>query len=223
VASSRPKTAAIIPAYNEASTVGDVVRVVASSSLVDEVLVISDGSTDDTAAQARAAGAHLVHELPRRGGKGSAMLHGVTHTDAPMVVFFDADLKGLTSDHVERLLLPVLSGARSMNIGLRDRGPWLTRLSRHLPLISGERALKREVFERIPPEFLQGFMVEAAMNYACRSRGLRYGAVVMPGLTIRHKYEKVGVKKACGEYLWMFAEVCKAMFVVRIAHLFKQF
>jgi len=110
-----------------------------------------------------------------------------------------------------------------MNVGLRDRGPWRTRLSRHLPLISGERALRREIVEHIPPEFVQGFMVEAALNYSCRSRKLRYGTVVMPGLTIRHKYEKVGMKKAFGQYVGMFAQVLKAMIAVRIAHLFKQF
>lgn len=219
----RSRTAAIIPAYNEEATIGEVVAAVAASPLVDEVIVISDGSTDHTAEIARGAGAHLVHELPRRGGKGAAMLHGVTHTDAPIIAFFDADLKGLTPDHVERLMLPVLSGAKAMNVGLRDRGPWRTRLSRRLPLISGERALRREVIERIPPEFVQGFMVEAALNYSCRSRKLRYGTVVMPGLMIRHKYEKVGMKKAFGEYVRMFAQVLKAMIVVRVAHLFKQF
>lgn len=219
----RAKTAAIIPAYNEELTVGDVVSAVVASPLVDEVIVISDGSTDQTAERARAAGATLVHELPRRGGKGAALLHGVTHTDAPIIAFFDSDLKGLRPDHVERLILPVLSGAKAMNVGLRDRGPWKTSLTKRLPLISGERALKREVIERIPPEYLQGFMVEAAMNYYCRSRKLRYGTVLMPGLMIRHKYEKVGMKKALWQYVHMFAQVFKAMLIVRIARLFKRF
>jgi len=105
--SHRPPTAAIIPAYNEEETIRDVVAAVVASPLVDQVIVISDGSTDRTAEIARGAGAHLVHELPRRGGKGAAMLHGITHTDAPIIAFFDADLKGLNPDHVERLMLPV--------------------------------------------------------------------------------------------------------------------
>lgn len=215
--------AAIVPAYNEQETIGPVVRVLVASPLVQEVIVISDGSTDRTAEVAKTAGADLVRQLPIKSGKGAAMLHGVTVTRAPVIVFFDADLRGLTEDHVERLLLPVLSGSRAMNVGLRDKGPLLTRFIRYLPLIGGERAMHREVIERVPPQFLQGFMVESALNYYCRSRRLRYGGVKLEGLSMRRKFEKVGVARSVREYLHMTWQIVKAMLIVRIARLFKRF
>lgn len=215
--------AAIVPAYNEQETIASVVRTLASSPLIGEVIVISDGSTDRTAEVAKSAGADLVRQLPIKGGKGAAMLHGVTVTKAPVIVFFDADLRGLTEDHVERLLLPVLSGARSMNVGLRDKGPLLTPFIRFLPLIGGERAMRREVIERVPPQFLQGFMAESALNYHCRSRRLHYGGVNLEGLSMRRKFEKVGVAKSIREYLHMTWQIVKAMTVVRIARLMKKF
>ncbi len=105
---NRPTVAAIIPAYNEEATIAGVVGPLASSKLIDSVLVISDGSTDKTAQRAQAAGAR-VHSLSQQKGKGEAMRYGVRHTNADVLVFFDADLMGLDPVHVERLLLPVLT------------------------------------------------------------------------------------------------------------------
>lgn len=219
---SEPRIAAIVPAFNEEITIGSVVEVLLRSPLLSEVLVISDGSTDHTAQLARAAGAR-VHEIPRKGGKGEAMLHALTHTTAPIVAFFDADLRGLTVEHVERLVRPVLGGSRVMNVALRDRGKCLTALTRHLPLIAGERALRRNVIENVPAEFLHGFMVEAALNYYCRAHGFPYGAVELRGLSMRRKYEKVGWLRAVLQYVRMFYQVAKAMAIVRIAHIRRKF
>ena len=66
-------------------------------------------------------------------------------------------------------------------------------------------------------------MVESALNFYCRSRKLRYSTVMLPGLTIRKKYQKVGVRKALFEYLRMGYQIAKAMMLVRIAYLLKQF
>lgn len=106
-----------------------------------------------------------------------------------------------------------------MNVGLRDRGSVWTPLTRHLPLISGERALRRNVFERLAPEHIQGFMVESAMNEGCRAHREQYGSVTLPGLTIRRKYEKIGLRKALGGYVRMFGQVGLAIVIVRVARL----
>jgi len=104
-----------------------------------------------------------------------------------------------------------------MNCGLRDRGA-LTPLTSRLPLISGERAMPRDVIERIPPHLLRGFRLEAALNYFCRMNGLPYGAIPMPGLTMRRKYQKVGWKKGLVQYARMTGQVVSAMVSVRLAH-----
>ncbi|MEK7665734.1 MAG: glycosyltransferase [Patescibacteria group bacterium] len=208
------KVTAIIPAFNEEETIADVVAVLCDSSLVQDVIVVSDGSSDRTVARARSAGAK-VFDLPVNQGKGASMLYGLSQTDAQIILFADADLRGFTAGHVEQLVRPVLSGARFMNIGLRDRG-WLTPFTAYLPLISGERVLRRQVMESISPRALQGYMIESALNYSCRSRKLRYGAVTLHGLSIRRKYEKVGWLRAIPQYIKMSFEIIKAMVVVRV-------
>mgnify|MGYP001415364370 FL=1 len=60
---------AIIPAYNEEKTIGGVLRTIKSVSLITEIIVISDGSTDGTAQIARNYGAHVI-ELSENIGKG---------------------------------------------------------------------------------------------------------------------------------------------------------
>lgn len=220
---STRQVSAIIAAYNEEPTIGPIVETLVSSKLFRDVIVISDGSTDQTAEAARAAGATMVHQFPWKHGKGSAMLHGVAHTDAPMLFFLDADLKGLTVEHLKRLLKPVTSGKLAMSVGIRDRGFFLMKLAAHLPLIGGERVMNRRVFEDIPDRFLQGFMVEGALNYYCRSHKLPYGTVELPGLHIRRKMQKVGFWKGLNEYVHMSYQVWRAFVIVRIARLRGEF
>lgn len=212
------KIAAIVPAYNEEKTIGGVVRALVSSKTFSEVVVISDGSTDRTAEEARKAGATLVHELPRRSGKGAAMQHGITHTDSPLIFFCDADLLGLNKKHIADVLAPVLRGDRVMNVGIRDRGRLMMKISAHLPLIGGERALYRHILEGIPDRYLRGFMVESALNYYCRINKLKYGTAPLYGLHIRHKYDKVGWVRGIGQYFKMAFQIVKAILTVRIAH-----
>ncbi|HBK34110.1 TPA: glycosyl transferase family 2 [Candidatus Uhrbacteria bacterium] len=214
--------AAIVPAYNEAQTIKEVVRVLRVSSLLSEVIVVSDGSTDMTASYARESGA-TVYELPHNRGKGGAMRYGVTKTKAEIIIFFDADLIGLTVEHIEQLVRPVLEGSLAMCVGLRDRGVWFRILGPRLPLISGERAMKREVIEQIPERFLRRFMVEASINYFCRTRAYAYGTVFLSSLTIRRKCQKVGILHGVKGYLLMIGQIIFAMVTVRLARIFHQF
>lgn len=209
--------AAVVAAYNEAQTIGQVVKTLVQSGFFREVIVISDGSSDRTAEIAKEAGADMVHNLPWKHGKGAAILHGVAHTDAPLLFFCDADLRGLTVEHIGRVLEPVLSGRLAMCVGLRDRGKLMMKIAHHLPLIGGERALRRNIFEAIPDKYLQGFMLETSLNYYCRMQKLPYGTVELKGLHIRRKMQKVGFVRGLCEYIGMAYQVLRAAIIIRQA------
>ncbi len=216
------KIAAIVPAFNEEATIGNVVQALKDSGVFSDVIVVSDGSTDKTEEVARHAGA-VCYEIPRNRGKGQAMQHGIAHTDAQIIFFADADLYGFKKEHMEAVLAPVLSGEAAMSVGIRDRGPFLMRAAMYLPLIGGERALLRNVFEHVPDKFLKGFMVEAALNYHAGRHKLKIKRVPMPGVTIKRKMQKVGFIRGLWGYIAMIWQIVKAMVWVRLGGLGKNY
>ena len=156
---------------------------------VDEVIVVDNNSRDRTGDAARRAGARVV--LERTPGKGEAMRTGVRSTDAEVVVFLDADLIGLTSAHVEELVDAVRSGSAAMSCGLFDRGPLLNPVFLDaLPILTGQRAMRRELFESLHATELRGWRVEAALNSLVDQQALPVHAFVCEGLWHRTKEEK---------------------------------
>lgn len=183
------RVAVIIPAYNEAVTVGAVVAASRAARFVDEVIVVDDGSTDETVAAASAHGARTIRGNHR--GKGEAMLAGGRASDADVVVFLDADLTGLRPHHVDRLAEPVLRGEAAMAVGLFDRGPYLNPIFlRLLPRLTGERALRRELLLSLDPASIRGYRVEAGLNSHVARHSGRVHAFVLDGVFHRTKEQK---------------------------------
>jgi glucosyl-3-phosphoglycerate synthase len=101
----------IIPAKNEAATIGAVLDAVTHhAGLVNELLVVNDHSNDDTAAVADHHGAKVLN-LTGPSGKGEAMGAGLDAASSEIVVFLDADVLSTTTDFVPRLIQPLLERA----------------------------------------------------------------------------------------------------------------
>ncbi len=99
----------IIPAYNEEKTVAKVVGVVKSLNYIKEVIVVNDGSSDQTAQKALDAGAMVINH-PKNKGKGAAIKTGFKNSKGDIVVFLDADLQNLTKNQVNNIITPIMSG-----------------------------------------------------------------------------------------------------------------
>jgi glucosyl-3-phosphoglycerate synthase len=114
------RVSVVLPALNEQATVGRIVRVIRRElverrHLVDELVVVDSGSTDDTIAVAQAAGADVVRRedvlshLPPRPGKGEVLWRSLAATTGDVVAFVDSDLSDFTSTFVTGLIGPLLS------------------------------------------------------------------------------------------------------------------
>ena len=112
------KIIAAIPAYNEGTTIGSVV--LKARQFASEVVVIDDGSTDDTAETAALAGAHVIRHA-RNLGKGMAVRSGWLYArerDLGAFVLLDGDHQHDPRD-IPRLVEPVLSGDADVVLGVR--------------------------------------------------------------------------------------------------------
>jgi polyisoprenyl-phosphate glycosyltransferase len=210
------RIAAIVPAFNEGATLLEVLSVLTATPSIAEVLVVSDGSTDDTVEIARSLGLRTIH-LRQNQGKGRAMEIGVAHTDAEVLLFVDADILNLTVDLIQRLIEPVLSGRSDMNVGIRHRGRPLNAIQdRTGPLLSGIRCLRREIFEAVPDSHLEGFAVETGLNWACRELGCRTTTTVMYNLKHLVKEKKRGLVQGLYARCRMFTAVFGAYMVLQL-------
>ena len=186
-----PAVSVVIPASNEASTVGDTVRAIAAALRPiaggHEIRVVDDGSTDGTATEAEAAGAD-VHPLPRNRGKGEALRAGLDRARGGVLLLLDADL-GASAGEAARLLEPVLAGAADMTVAVfpkRSGGGggfglvlrlarWGLRRAGASPMqapLSGQRALTREAWARIG-RLDTRFGIEMGLNLDAARLGLR--------------------------------------------------
>ena len=132
----KPLLAAIIPTYNEALNVSGVLGVLHDTTIIDEIILVDDGSRDYTVEILRQAAAVdpririILHDKNR--GKGQAIFDGWSATAAPVILLLDADLKNLTPDHIEALASPVVDRQTDMTLGLFQGGHLSTDLSHWL-------------------------------------------------------------------------------------------
>ncbi len=191
----------IIPCLNEETSVGECVRKalawLSGSSFSGEVLVVNNGSTDGTAAAARAAGARVIAE-PRR-GKGNAFRTGVRESRGRFIVMSDGDGTYDLSD-LDPVVRPLEDGY-DMVIGNRLEGemerqamPWLHRRignplfvalirvitrQRFGDVLSGLRSFTREAWETMSP-VAAGFELESEICLRAGRNGMRVAEVPVP-------------------------------------------
>lgn len=220
---SQPRVAAIVPAYNEAGRVADVLEAISQARTVTEIICVTDGCTDNSAEEVakwiahRPAGAIPAHlfALEKNLGKGGAMAHGAHRTDAEVLLFLDADLIGLLPSQVDEMLAPCLraDAPADMVLGLFGAirggalGWWLSWCHRATPSITGQRAIRREVFLAVPGLTRSRFGVEAAITRHVHNEKLRVAYVYLHAVTHPIKEEKLGFVRGFRNRARMYSDI----------------
>ncbi len=140
------------------------------------------------------------------------MAAGFAATDCPVVIFLDADLVGLHPPHIEHILAPVLADEADMAIGVFRGGRAWTDLSQILvPYISGQRALRREVFASLaqPGEVRSG--IEVLLTHHARRQKYRVAHVPIEGVTHTMKEEKLGFARGALARARMYYEIARVL------------
>lgn len=184
----------LIPAFNEEKLIVETVKAALAMPGIDEVVVIDDGSEDETAFVAYDAGARVI-QLDQNSGKGAAMNKGVAETEADVFLIIDADL-GESAKETYRLLEPILAGHADMSIAIMKApaghkggfgfvlklAKWAIRKLGGMEVtapISGQRAIRKELIDAIGG-FEKGFGVETALTIDALRKGFNIVEVPLP-------------------------------------------
>ena len=201
---------AIIPAFNEEHNIGAVLDTLTVSPLISEIVVVSDGSEDNTVSVASAYEEVRVIELLDNRGKGGAVKAGLENSGGDIILILDADLIGLKEEHINALLQPVTSGRTKMTTGLFEKGRPVTDLAQKVaPFLSGQRVLQRELLENISDMDLSRFGIEVALQRYVEEHAVENELVQLPLLSHVMKEEKLGFWKGITARVKMYWEIIR--------------
>jgi glycosyltransferase involved in cell wall biosynthesis len=207
---------AVVPAYNEEDRIATVLETLGQVPLITDIIVVDDGSTDRTGDVV--AGFQKVRCLRNavNQGKGFAMDGGVQASDGDIVFFCDADLEGLDPGIVGEIIRPVIDGEYDMFVGARKHSANI--IARAFVFLetkwgiyptTGQRALRKELWQRLPDRYKRNFRAEVGLNYIARRSGRGLG---FKKFSYGHhkKEKKFGILKGLGVKSKMYANVLGA-------------
>ena len=199
---------AIICAFNEEKTVRDVISSVAKSKIFNEIIVINDGSTDDTKriiSECKNTFKIIDIHLSENKGKGYAMAIGVEKSISEIIVFIDADLTELSSIYIanplNQLILPIQNNEADMVLGQ----PYVTILNYKVnpfKSLTGERSVKREdIWPLLEKMKDSEFGVETLINLYYQATGKTVKHVLLAELDHLSKFNKTSPLSAAKQYI----------------------
>ena len=198
----------LIPALNEAKTIANVVKV-ASDAGFKNILVISDGSSDETAQLARTAGAEVLELYPNR-GKGGAVKAGALKASTAYVLLLDADLLNLKVQHLKAMLEPVLQKRADTTAGLFVGGGIITDFgNRATPQWSGQRVIPRATILAAKDLETAGYGIEIAINDQIASENLRLEYIDLVGVSQVIKEQKLGLVAGIARRIKMYWQILR--------------
>ncbi|MDD4363223.1 MAG: glycosyltransferase family 2 protein [Atribacterota bacterium] len=201
----------IIPAYNEEITIGDRIKTVKKVPEINSIIVVSDGSTDKTALIAGSFEVEVCN-LKENIGKGAAIKKGFEKTNSDILLFLDADLIGLTEDHIYSLIKPIQKNEVDMTIGVFSKGRFLTDLPQILtPYLSGQRGVKREIINNLPDLDILNYGLEMAITKVVKKNNYQVQIVKLHNLTQRIKEEKYGLVEGTKKRIKMYLDIIKQL------------
>ena len=200
------RISAVMPAFNEENTVKESVLAVCNSPLVDEVICVNDGSTDNTAQIIKEIKDSKVMfiDLKDNMGKGFAVAQAVKKASCDLILMMDTDVSNIHNSHIEHLISPLLFeglGVRA-TIGFFGNRPEL------LTSINGERAyFKKDMLEIIDEIEGSKYGIETILNK--RFKGLT-ALVPLPGFVHYEKFKKnLPYRKLITDYYFEGLEIAQ--------------
>lgn len=210
----------IIPAYNEWPRIASVLSTILACTEIDEVIVIDDGSTDNT----RAVIEGFAHPrlrtifLDKNGGKTNAVLTGVKESRWWYIVMIDSDLLNLTPEHITALIDPIKNESAQVTLSLRENSLPLYRFL-GTDFVSGERVLPKSLFaDRDYYLSRPWFGLEVLLNTQIILSGYSVNNIYLPGVITPRKSSKIWYIRGTLADLSMTREILSIIPAHRLIH-----
>lgn len=193
----------IICSFNEEKTVCDVVTACRLYNERSEIIVIDDGSEDNTEQLLRDLSKTISFnyiKLPENKGKSYAMAVGIENASNDILLFFDADSTGIRREHFADLLLPVMENKADMVLG-HTAATFINLKLTPFKAFTGERVLlKKDILPILDDIRTMRFGIETYINLYFQTHGKRIRYVYLEGLRTLNKYEKTTLINATRQY-----------------------
>ena len=212
------KVSCIMPAYNEESRILNVLNVVIGHPLIDEIIVIDDGSVDGTRKIIRnlKGVTLLVHE--KNHGKSKAVHTGITNATGEFILMLDTDLIGLTRDDITKLLEPVVNGKADFSISLRGKNTPKFWIRIGLDYLSGERVFKKELLVGRLEKLLKlrGYGLEVFLNRIVIKNKCSIKVVLWEKVESPVKYKKFLKIFKIHSFLYVTIEILRSISIFEV-------
>ncbi len=189
----------MIPAFNEESTIANVLRTVKKVKVINEIIVVDDGSEDQTYKNAKLGGVKVIRHAQNK-GKGAAMKTGVLHSSGDIILFLDADLYNISPRKIASILRPLQNDEADFvkTSFTRARGRVTELVVKPLfkvifPFInfnqplSGQMAIKKRLFKELKIDDKWGVDIQILLQLV--KKGVRIAEVDIGEL--RHKKQPI--------------------------------
>jgi glycosyltransferase involved in cell wall biosynthesis len=202
----------IVCAYNEAERIGAILEAVRGHPALHEVIVVNDGSTDDTEALlADYPEIRVISYAPNR-GKTYALGRGIALATGEYLMLLDADLAGVRASNIQALADPVIQGWAQVSISLRANSLAVYR-GVGLDFVSGERVIPARLGREAIAEMarLPRWGGEAFLNGLITRDKLTIAVIDWPGVFNIRKFHKVGRWRGIWEEVAMLLDALRVL------------
>lgn len=205
----------LVPAYNEEPRISDVLEVVCSYDYPKRVVVIDDGSKDNTKEKAKKYPVELIiHEKNK--GKGAALQSGIEYIQSSKYwLFLDADLININHYHMEALLKPLSENPETgMTVGMLSKGGKLNvdLAQKYFGILNGQRGLSQYYVATLPNLAWAKFGVEIFLSRYAAYKNIKVAFPVLEEITHYTKEEKLGFLAGFMYRLQMYRECLYSLF-----------
>jgi len=223
MALTKNKVSCIIAAYNEGPWIDAVLSVISNNSLIDEIIVVNDGSKDDTKLVVEKYSNVQLISYSKNKGKTFAVMTGLSRAKGNIIMLLDADLLFLNDNDIKNLILPVTSGEADVSMSICQNSSLPYKML-GVDFESGQRVFHKKiipdlkVLSHLPKYGLEVFINNIIIKNKLKLKIVNWGTVV----AIR-KSQKIGWWYGTYEEMKMTSQVVSTIplskLLLQIKHL----